>query len=85
MTGWGRYGRKPVCIIGTFVEEISARQHAHDGLGIDSRSSFRPVLIRLRIFLFYGGPFEVLRFGKDLRQQRNLVVGLQKTLAYYSF
>ena len=48
--GWGRYGRKPVCIIGTFVEEISARrQPAHDGLGIDSCSSFRPVLIRLRV------------------------------------
>ena len=43
MTGWGRYGRKPVCIIGTFVEEISARQAAHDGLGIDPCSSFRPV------------------------------------------
>ena len=87
MTGWGRYGRKPVCIIGTFVEEISARQPAHDGLGIESCYSFRPVLIRLRInsFLYYGGPFVVLCIGKDLHQQRNLVVGLQKTLAYYSF
>ena len=47
--GMGKICRKPVCIIRTIVEEISARQPAHDGLGINSCSSIRSVLIRLRI------------------------------------
>ena len=50
--GWGRYGGKPLCIIGKFVEESSAPQPSHDGLGIDSCSSVRPILIRLRINSF---------------------------------